>query len=110
VEEQLTIFFDELLEKKEVEDISDKVEVKTQREIVRMYLESFNFKDSLDEWFDKVKKIAMDLDISKVGDVAMVLRVALTHRTKSPDLYQTIQVLGDEKIRERLEKYLARMI
>ena len=35
----------------------------------------------------------------------MVLRVAITKKTQSPDLYQVMNVLGKEKVVQRLEKY-----
>ena len=46
----------------------------------------------------------------KPGEIAMVLRVAITKKTKSPDLYQIISVLGKQRVEERLEKYLNKMI
>lgn len=110
VREQLVLFFDKLLKKEKVEDISDRVEIEIQKEIIKRYLELFNINDSVDDWFGEIKKLASDLNISKVGDVAMVLRVAITHRTRSPDLYQVIQVLGEEKVRGRLENYVATML
>ena len=38
-----------------------------------------------------------------VGDVSTVLRVALTSRTNTPDMYEIMQVLGKEKIIKRFE-------
>jgi glutamyl-tRNA synthetase len=40
----------------------------------------------------------------------MVLRVAITHRTQTPDLYQVIKVLGEEKVRERIRNYIDLMV
>ena len=39
-----------------------------------------------------------------VGDVSTVLRVALTARTNTPDMYEIMQVLGKESVINRLEK------
>ena len=39
-----------------------------------------------------------------VGDVSTVLRVALTGRTNTPDMYEIMQVLGKESIIRRFEK------
>ena len=39
-----------------------------------------------------------------VGDVSTVLRVALTKRTNTPDLYEIMQVLGKEEIEKRLRQ------
>ena len=39
-----------------------------------------------------------------VGDVSTVLRVALTSRTNTPDMYEIMQVLGKEEIERRLRQ------
>ena len=104
--EYLTIFFNELLKNVKRENISNLVEGGLQKKIVEEYIKVFDINDSLDEWFEKIKKLATELNIEKVGDLAMVLRVAITKKTKTPDLYQIIQVLGKEIVLERLEKYV----
>ena len=38
-----------------------------------------------------------------VGDVSTVLRVALTSRTNTPDMYEIMQVLGKDRIAKRFE-------
>ncbi len=110
VRDQLTIFFEELLEKEKIEDVSQKVEQEKQVEILNKYLEVFDVKDNQEEWFEKIKDISKELGFEKVGDVAMVLRVAVTHRTKTPDLYQIMNVLGEGKVRERIQRYIDIMI
>ena len=39
-----------------------------------------------------------------VGDVSTVLRVALTGRTNTPDMYEIMGVLGKTSIAKRFEK------
>ena len=39
-----------------------------------------------------------------VGDVSTAIRVALTSRTNTPDMYEIMQVLGKETVVKRLEK------
>ena len=39
-----------------------------------------------------------------VGDVSTVLRVSLTKRVNTPDLYEIMKVLGKEEIQKRFEK------
>ena len=39
-----------------------------------------------------------------VGDLSMVLRVAVCGRSQAPDLYSVMQLLGESKVLERLEK------
>ena len=110
VRNQMTIFFDELLAKEDVPDVKDRVSEEDQKAILTKYLEIFDIPDSSDVWFDKIRNLSKDLGFEKVGDVAMVLRVAITHRTQTPDLYQVIKVLGEEKVRERIKNYIDLMI
>ena len=39
-----------------------------------------------------------------VGDVSTVLRVALTSRTNTPDMYEIMKVLEKDKVAERFKK------
>ena len=41
-----------------------------------------------------------------VGDVSTVLRVALTSRTNTPDMYEIMQVMGKDATINRLKKSL----
>lgn len=110
VRDQMTIFFDELLSKEDVPDITERVSEEDQKAILSKYLEIFDIEDSAEEWFEKIRNLSKDLGFEKVGDVAMVLRVAITHRTQTPDLYQVIAVLGEDKVRERIKNYTDLMI
>ena len=38
-----------------------------------------------------------------VGDVSTVLRVALTARTNTPDMYEIMEIMGKDRIKERFE-------
>ena len=70
-----------------------------------------------EEWFNKVKEFATNNGYAAspkeykkspeeykghVGDVCEALRVAVTGRTKSPDLYSIMKILGKDKIIERI--------
>ena len=73
-----------------------------------------------EEWFNAVKEFAAangyaasPKDYKKnpedykghVGDVCEAIRVMVTGRTKSPDLFSIMKVLGKEKIKERIELF-----
>lgn len=80
-----------------------------------IYLES----ETDEEWFPKVRDMAESLGYAKapklykkdpdsyrghVGDVATVIRVAITGRKNTPDLYQIMQVLGYGEVMARIDK------
>ena len=75
--------------------------------------------DSQQEWFDKIKAIAesmgyasdmkaykADPDAFKgnVGDVSMFLRLAVTGKMNSPDMYEVMKILGYDKVISRINK------
>ena len=104
IKSQLTIFFDELFLTTNYENISERINTEKQKEILKVYSEVFKLENSVEVWFEGVKKLAEKFECS-AGDVAMILRVAVTGKTKSPDLYQVFCVLGEEKVKERLKRY-----
>ena len=97
--------------------INEKEDIK---KILDLYIEKYyNENDDKQAWFDKIKALAVEMgyagevkefkanpDMYKahVGDVSTVLRVALTSRTNTPDMYEIMQVLGKEAVAKRLEK------
>ena len=118
VYEQFKMFFDDLIE---YEDISQRVSKDEQRRILEKYIERYTEMGSSDEWFDDLRGVATELGYcidrkeyegnekrfkGMVGDVAMVLRVALTGRTRTPDLYQIMMVLGKESVVSKLKRYI----
>lgn len=97
--------------------VSDKEEISN---ILKLYKEKYyNENDDKQTWFDKLKDLAEEVGFARevkeykinpgkwpghVGDISTVLRVALTGRQNTPDLYEIMQVLGKEKIIKRINK------
>lgn len=87
--------------------------------ILDLYIEKYyDENDDKQTWFDKIKEVAGKMGYAKevkefkanpgmykahVGDVSTVLRVALTSRTNTPDMYEIMQVLGKNRIAKRFE-------
>ena len=101
----------------EYQKISDKDEIK---KIVSEYINNyFNFSDDKQTWFEKMKDLAEKLGYARevkeykqnpdsykghVGDISTVIRVSLTGRANTPDLYEIMQVLGEDEVKERLSR------
>ena len=86
------------------------------------YLDLYDPADDNTQWFERIKALADEVgyasnmkDYKKnpeafrgnVGDVSMVIRVAVTGRQNSPDMYEVMGILGKEKVAGRLKKALA---
>ena len=97
--------------------INDKEKIK---KILDLYIEKYyDDNDDKDTWFEKIKELAGEMGYAKevkefkanpdkyeahVGDVSTVLRVALTSRTNTPDMYEIMKILGKKRIKERFKK------
>ena len=121
VKENIEYMYDKLFEKNNSEYpyqvINDKEKIK---EILKLYIEKYyNENDDKQTWFDKIKELSGEMGYAKevkefkanpnmykahVGDVSTVLRVSLTKRVNTPDLYEIMKVLGKEEIKKRFEK------
>ena len=99
----------------EWQNITDKEEI---RKILNKYLSKYDVNDDKDTWFNKIKEICEELgyasDMKKykenpndykgnVADISNVLRVALTTKAMTPDLYEIMRLLGKEKIEKRFK-------
>ncbi len=88
--------------------------------ILDLYMEKYyNPEDDKQTWFNKIKELAGEMGYAEevkefkanpgmykahVGDVSTVLRIALTGRTNTPDMYEIMQVLGKTSMQKRFEK------
>ena len=96
--------------------IADKEDIE---KILNLYIEKYyDDNDDKQTWFDKIKELAGEMGYAKevkefkanpemykahVGDVSTVLRIALTARANTPDMYEIMQVLGKDRIQKRFE-------
>ena len=71
------------------------------KDVLREFLNVYSPADDKDAWWAKMVAIAEKLGI-KNGDVAMNLRVALSGRSFTPDLYSIISVIGADRVRARI--------
>ncbi len=112
-------FYDEYLQ---TPDFGDQFPKATVAEVLNRFLKEFDMADDATVWFDKVKAITeaigftTDMKAYKqdpqafpgtVADVSTFLRLAVTGKTNSPDLYTVMQLLGYERTQERIRKALA---
>ncbi len=90
-------------------------------EIVKAYSEIFSLDDDKDQWFAKIKDMCAPLGFTPnvkeykktpelfkghVGDISTVIRIALTSRRNTPDLYSIMKLLGADEIKARLAEAL----
>lgn len=72
------------------------------KDVLNAFLETYDYSDDKDTWWAKIVDVANRTGV-KNGDVAMNLRVALSGRTNTPDLYSIMQVMGQDRVIERVK-------
>jgi len=92
--ENVAFFWDELF--------VPNTEYEFNNDALRAFLETYNPADDKDAWWAKIVAVAEKCGI-KNGDVAMNLRVALSGRTNTPDLYSIMSVMGGERVINRIK-------
>ena len=85
------------------------------------FLETFDMSDDMNTWFEKIKDIAEkngytpDMKAYKadpnafkgnVADVSMFLRLAVTGKINAPDMYSVMQILGKDRVEERINRMI----
>lgn len=118
IKSQIFYMYDELYNPTSYEwgKINDKKEI---IKILKTYMEKyFNITDK-EAWFNNIKDMTDELGYcsnmkeykenpdkykGSVADISTVIRVALTSRSMTPDLYEIMRLLGKDRIKERITK------
>lgn len=112
-------FYDEFF------NIEDQYDEKYDRADIKATLDkffkTFDMTDNSDTWFEKIKAIGYDLGYTadmkaykaapasfkgNVADISMFIRVAVTGKLNSPDMYSAMQILGYDRVCARIEKMI----
>ena len=110
-------FFDEYFEYQD--EWPAEVSSEDRKEILARYISGYDAADDNSAWFEKVRAITADMgyavkpkDYKKnpdqykghVGHVSGVVRIAISGRASSPDLWTIQQIMGTDMVRSRIEK------
>lgn len=119
IENLIWYMYDDKFKSREKEyewkNITDIDEIKN---ILNTYFDKYyDINDDKDTWFNKVKEMCDSLgyasnikDYKKnpdnykgsVADISTVIRVAITSKSNTPDLYEIMKLLGTDRIKERI--------
>ena len=97
----------------------DKINGEEANKVIKEYINVYNSNDDKEMWFNKMKDVAEKCGYARevkeykadpekwpghVGDISSVIRVAITGRRNTPDLYEIMNVLGNDEVIARLNK------
>ncbi len=107
-----------------IDSIPDTYKKEDIKKAIGLFVESYDESDEQSVWFDKIKAVASAIGYSPdikaykanpeafgghVGDVSMFLRVAVTGKTTSPDMYEVMSIMGKEKVVSRLNAFCEKL-
>jgi len=121
IKNNIWYFYDELFDiykgTYEWQKIRDIEEI---REILELYLGQYYYiNDDKDTWWEKVKSLCNNLGYASsmkeyntnpqeyrgnIADISNIIRVAVTSQSRTPDLYEILQVMGIDRINRRIKK------
>ncbi len=102
----------------EYPETADKNDIKA---TLQKFLAVYDPADDQNTWFDKIKTIADELGYASdmkeykaepekfrgsVADISMFLRVAVTGRLNSPDMFTVMGILGEKRVRARIDSMI----
>jgi len=106
-------------------EYTDKITKELVKQVLNKYLEIYNHNDDKQLWFDRVKETANSLEfctdmkeyklnpekyIGSVSDIAGIIRIGITNRKNTPDIYAIMQVLGESKVKSRINNCISYLI
>lgn len=119
--EYMGFFYDGYLEKPDFGTAFDKAVI---ADVLNRFLASFDIGDDANTWFEKVKAITNEIGfttdmkaykadpsafLGTVADVSTFIRLAVTGKTNSPDLYTVMQILGKDRTISRIQAAIAQL-
>ena len=115
-------FYDEYLEKPVYDSRFDNSTIVN---ALKLFLDRFDISDDSGVWFDKVKTITEEMGFTTdmkaykadpsafpgtVADISTFIRLAVTGKTNSPDLYTVMQILGYDRTVQRIRNAISQLV
>ena len=88
------------------------------------YIKAYNENDTKDEWFARMKDVAQSLGfcvnmkeykaepekyIGSIADFSSIVRMAITNKKNTPDIYSIMQLLGKDTIISRMKDTITKI-
>lgn len=119
VKKEISFMFDELFNIDNYKELEIKKFYKS--EILEDYFKNvYNKEDEKQDWFNKIKEFSVkynfcpdnkeyklnpDKYLGNVSDICELIRVMITGKTMSPDLYEILKLLSKESINKRINLF-----
>ncbi|HOK48847.1 MAG TPA: glutamate--tRNA ligase, partial [Sedimentibacter sp.] len=118
----ISYYFDEYF--KIEDEYPQNIDKEEAKKLLSAYLNTYDHTDDQNQWFEKIRTMASengyaakpkdykknpDMYKGHVGDVSTLIRIAIIGRASSPDMWELQQIMGEEKVRRRIEKAISNL-
>ena len=120
VEEIYSYFFNDNFAKNETEyQFDSKFDKNDIKELLNRYIKVYDETEEKQDWFSHIKFLGEDIGFASdmkaykqnpndykgnYGEVSSIIRMALTKRSNTPDMYEICKLLGKQEVVNRLQK------
>ncbi len=119
VKAYINFFYDEIFDNKY--EFPENMNNDLLKEVLIKYLDEYKDQPDMNSWFEHLCKIGESIGFApstkaykenpesfkgSPGDVSQIIRGAVTGRLNSPDLYSVMDIMGEDKVKERLRKVI----
>ena len=118
IKKYIWYMYDELFIKEDKTYEFNGIDIEEVRNVLKTYFDKYyDVSFDKDTWFNKMKEAAEEMGYcanmkeyklnpdnykGSIADFSMIIRVALTTKTTTPDLYEIMKLLGTDRIKERI--------
>ena len=122
LKEYTKLFYDDSFEiTDDYPETADRCDIK---KALSAFLETYDPEDDQNTWFDKIKAVAESLGYASdmkaykaapsqfrgsVADISMFIRVAVTGKLNSPDMFTVMNILGADRVRTRINSMINKL-
>lgn len=124
VKDLYSYMFDETLDKSSLLSFNEKFDKQTIKDFLSAYKQIINLECDNQEWFNSVKSVAEQTGFctnnkeykanpsaykGNTADACSILRVAITGREQTPDLFSLLKILGKTEIENRIDYVISNL-
>lgn len=118
IKKYIWYMYDELFIKEDKTYEFNGIDIEEVRNVLKTYFDKYyDASFDKDTWFNKMKEATEEMGYcanmkeyklnpdnykGSIADFSMIIRVALTTKTTTPDLYEIMKLLGTDRIKERI--------
>lgn len=121
VADYVSYMYDETFSGADMSMLPESINAEDAKKAIEIYCNMYDPQQDKNDWFNTMKDVAEQIGFARevkeykkapeqykghVGDISTIIRIALTGRQNTPDLYAIMQIIGKQRVIERLNAFI----